>query len=179
MQRREFQIWKTIPGYPSYQVSNMGQFRSVFGIFTRVLRPWCYKTKGRVPKKRWLITVFEDDGRRKDLSLPRTVLTTFRRKPRKGEMALHWDDDSSNNKLSNLRWGYHSDNQQDRVRNKKAGRFTGHRNPAKLTRLQIIKLRSEYQPGVHGHGTVVLAEKYGISHGFCYDLVTFRKYPNI
>ena len=32
-------------------------------------------------------------------------------------MGLHWDDDPTHNRLSNLYWGSHSENQYDKVRN--------------------------------------------------------------
>src|SRR6266567_540688 len=52
-----------------------------------------------------------------NLSIPRLVLETFVGPCPPGKECCHWDDDPSNNNLSNLRWGSHFDNTEDIERN--------------------------------------------------------------
>lgn len=51
------------------------------------------------------------------LKVHRLVLSLFDRRPKKGEIGRHLDDDRTNNHISNLAWGYHEDNVSDAKRN--------------------------------------------------------------
>lgn len=51
------------------------------------------------------------------VKLHRLVLSLFDRRPKKGEIGRHLDDDRSNNHINNLAWGYHEDNVSDAKRN--------------------------------------------------------------
>lgn len=114
--------WRHIPGYEGrYEVSTLGNVRSLprrtlgkRGVWTTV--------KGKT------LTLFTNPAGYKQVTLylngaprpsavHRLVLEAFVGPCPKDSMALHWDDDKSNNYLSNLRWGTRSENSEDSVRN--------------------------------------------------------------
>lgn len=113
------EIWKDIPGYEGmYQVSDLGRVKSVSRKDAR----------GRNRKERILqnnpnasghhqVKLYKD-GNTKYPYVHRMVLEAFVGPPPKEKPnALHCDDDPSNNKLENLRWGSQSENRNDAVRN--------------------------------------------------------------
>jgi hypothetical protein len=53
----------------------------------------------------------------KTFSVHRLVLLAFSGHCPPGKEGLHWDDDPTNNRLENLRWGTPGENQQDCIRN--------------------------------------------------------------
>lgn len=57
------------------------------------------------------------NGKMKTYRVHRIVLEAFVGTCPEGKEALHWDDDSSNNRLENLRWGTKSENSFDKIRN--------------------------------------------------------------
>lgn len=70
----------------------------------------------------------------------------------------HWDDDPSNNKLSNLRWGTRSDNLLDAVRNGKMAVSENHRL-AKLKNADVQTIRSLF-----GKETLTsMSHRFGVS----------------
>ena len=110
------EVWKPIPGYNHYEVSNLGNVRSIdrwlrFGR-TEKLR----FTKGRILRK------CRNDGGYEQITLNRRtgchvhqlVLLAFVGPRPKGMEALHGDGNKANNRLDNLRYGTRSENQLDR-----------------------------------------------------------------
>lgn len=91
--------WHDVPNHPGYQVTKTGRMRSIDR----------YNTRGQWIKGKEQKTIKK--------YVARWILMTFDRMPEPEEMALHWDDDRSNNRLSNLRWGTARDNALDAVRN--------------------------------------------------------------
>ena len=94
------EIWKSVPGYPLYLVSNKGRVASILQtrmnttgrclINFTVGKTKGHKGTGRLPKKAEL--------------LHRVILETFIGPPPfKGACGLHWDDDYTNNCQENLR----------------------------------------------------------------------------
>jgi HNH endonuclease len=54
------------------------------------------------------------------------MLRAFDRRPRKGEVARHLDDNFWNNRLANLKWGTQKDNVADAIRNGALGKDSPH-----------------------------------------------------
>jgi hypothetical protein len=115
--------WRPIPGWEGlYSVSDQGRVRSERRTVTR--------TDGirRVCPEKILKSINSSDGRL-HVSLcdrPKRVVTkrihqlvllAFVGPCPEGMEVLHWDDNSANNRLSNLRYGTRSENQFDSVRN--------------------------------------------------------------
>jgi hypothetical protein len=113
----EVEVWRPIPLAPGYEASDLGRIRSVDRVVMR---------GNGVPQRvraRVLRPVVSQDGRHwvhiggRHRRIPNLVLEAFVGLPQRGLECCHRDDDPSNNRLSNLRWGTRSDNTYDRVRN--------------------------------------------------------------
>jgi len=105
--------WLPIPGYEGhYDVSDLGRVRSWFGLApgTHILKAWAKGTEHpRVAL--WL------DGQRFDHRVHSLVMLAFVG-PRPAELETrHLDSNHLNNRLDNLAYGTHSENEQDKVRN--------------------------------------------------------------
>lgn len=138
------EIWKDIPGFPNFQVSNLG----------RVLGPRGIK-KPQIDKDGYYLVRLTG----KWFRLNRLVCTIFNgAAPNPKDEALHKDDIKTNNVPDNLYWGNGVDNWEDRKVN--IGNVSGENNPwAKLTWegvREMRKLRSE------GWSTPNLAGKFGV-----------------
>jgi hypothetical protein len=113
--------WLPVVGWVGlYDVSDWGRVRSVervvaFGAQTRRV-PSRILTPGRTVKG-VLYVILSGNGRRQNRSVHLLVLETFVGPRPDGLEGCHWDDDSENNHLSNLRWDTHSANGRDAVRN--------------------------------------------------------------
>ena len=102
-----------------YEVSNMGRLRSLERFRRGVNNSQC-KIKEKIlslhlTKKHW--TVMLSQGERKErLYIHRLVLLAFVGIPQDGYEACHFDGNSANNCLTNLRWDTRSANHQDKNR---------------------------------------------------------------
>lgn len=117
------ELWKPIPGWEgAYEVGDAGRVRSV------ERRTWCPRGKGfwrRVPptilkpavSRGYLRVSLQRDGRVQNVSVHRLVLLAFIGPCPDGMEACHYDDDSANNRLVNLRWDTRRANHADRTRN--------------------------------------------------------------
>lgn len=111
--------WLPVVGHEgSYEVSDHGRVRSLDRYVSgrdgrstflagRVLQPWKQNSGHLVVSL----------GRSQREYVHRLVLTAFRGPCPIEQEACHWDDDPTNNHLSNLRWASRSSNGRDRVRN--------------------------------------------------------------
>ena len=121
------EIWKQIKGYEGiYQVSNYGRVKSlerfvktngsgVRPIRERILKP-------RVTKNGYVVASLSS----KTFNVDRLVLETFYPIDEKMH-TMHIDNDRTNNKLSNLKWGTRKENMQQMVRDgRNKGFHTGH-----------------------------------------------------
>lgn len=111
------EVWRWIPGFEGrYQVSTEGRVLSVVAQDKpRLLKIYSINRKTRA-KPRLAVTLCNGGVRRMFL-VYRLVLLAFVGPCPEGMEACHWDDDTTNNKLENLRWGTRSDNAQDMIRN--------------------------------------------------------------
>lgn len=107
------EVWKSVPGYEGeYEVSSLGQVKSL----DRIDRGGKRFRKGTLLKP-WV----DDKGRPTVLLAGKNkrvcvlVLITFAGARPAGKVACHGDGNPSNNALSNLRWGTHSENAMDAV----------------------------------------------------------------
>lgn len=117
--------WKPVVGYEElYEVSDQGRVRSL----DREVRveyqhgPVVKKLKGReikpsANKSGHLQVCLCREGQRVMRQVHRLVLEAFRGSCPPGHECCHWDDDPTNNRLDNLRWGTKSENELDKVRN--------------------------------------------------------------
>ena len=89
--------WKTIPGFPNYEVSDMGRMRSHARGGTRYMRP------GRHPKG-YMRAALSRDGESHTFAVHRIVLDTFVGPKPAGYECDHINGVRDDNRLENLRW---------------------------------------------------------------------------
>jgi len=116
------ETWRQIPTYAGrYEASDQGRIRSTFNGRIRLLNPWVNKGRGYL-----YVSVHGASGGRRVISVHRLVLMAFVGELPNGLVSRHLDGDPMNNRLSNLRYGTYSENEQDKVRH------GGNRNAAKV-----------------------------------------------
>lgn len=116
--------WLPVVGFEGlYSVSDKGRVRSEARTITlsngnsrrlaeRILKPVQSPKTGRMN-----LVLCDGNGRRFSTTVDRILMEAFvGPRPERLER-LHWDDDPTNNALSNLRYGTRSENLRDAVRN--------------------------------------------------------------
>lgn len=108
--------WSAIPAWPGYEASDCGQIRSVDRIVgPRIFRGLILKTwidpRWNMPK-----VTLSNAGRQLNRGVGSLVLSAFVGPCPPGLECCHNDGDSTNNRLTNLRWDTHSSNVFDQVR---------------------------------------------------------------
>lgn len=91
------EIWKTIEGYPNYEVSNMGRVKSLKYDKEKIL-------KGIKKRDGYLLIGLSKEGKVKFFSLHRIVAQAFLPNPNNLSEVNHIDEDKTNNKVDNLEW---------------------------------------------------------------------------
>lgn len=149
--------WRPIAGYEKYyEVSNLGAIRRIPGVLSHG-RKW----RGRVLKN--LVDRFgyanvslSKDGIARKIRVGRIVADAFLGPCPKGMELCHLDGVKLNNKVSNLRWDTHKNNESHKIihgtvsRGLRNGRYTmpectlrGMDHPMrKLTECEVIAIRS-------------------------------------
>lgn len=116
------EIWRPIPRWPEYEVSNMGRVRSLPRTILRrdgveierkllILRP--STQHGPTPYQR---VSLRRPGMRSVVAVHRLVLDAFVGPCPPGMEACHGPTGARDNRLSNLRWDSHRENCEDRDR---------------------------------------------------------------
>ena len=110
------EVWKNIPEYEEYQVSNYGRVKSL----DRIIKQYGHKNfyervmRGKILKPRtqnggYLIVCLSHNGKRIAKTIHRLVAITFIGN-REGLDVNHKDGNKQNNKLENLEWVTRSEN---------------------------------------------------------------------
>jgi hypothetical protein len=170
------EIWKRIPSWPGYEVSDLGNVRSL----TRVV----WNPGGRVPhwmfipaktKRINLKTIYptvrlSKNGCKTTCPVQWLVAEAFLGpRPYKAD-TRHLDGNRKNNRLSNITYGTRRENMQDGVRHGTSPK--GLRNPvAKLNPKIVIAIRRRRS---NKEKIRVIAADYGISEGLV-SMVANRK----
>lgn len=109
--------WRTIPGFSRYEASDLGRIRrKSFVRWDGVRLPARVLNSGKGKGGKLDRSVPLGQGNYK----PRAywILLAFRGKPPTSKpLALHKDDDYTNNRLSNLYWGDYKENKRDAIKN--------------------------------------------------------------
>lgn len=137
------EVWLPAVGLPGYQVSNLG---NVIGPRGKVLNPMTTDSGHR-----YFI------ARRKKRYVHAVVLGAFIGPCPPGQECLHGDDNPSNNRVDNLRWGTRLENMQQRKAN---GGYTSgvDHHSAKISPEIAEEIR------VAAGSSRAVAVKYGVSH---------------
>lgn len=169
--------WRHIHGHEAYEVSNIGRVRRG----ARVLRHG-YNAHGH----EWVTLSFgRGSGRKPKMHyVHRLVMLAFG-PPASGPCVLHWDGNPKNNRLSNLRWGTHTDNYWDSRRHGTAVVGTNHgkhpkgvsNNQSRLTDEDIVEIRARYNRRTCS--APVLAKEFGVSQPTISSIVRRRTWRHV
>jgi hypothetical protein len=155
------EIWAQIPAAPDYQASSTGRIRRASSA-----RALSLNTISRGYRAVCLMI----DGRRATKTVHALVCAAFNGPRPVGHEAAHWDGDRLNNRSENLRWATPLENRQDSFRHGVVARGERH-GLAKLSAKDVAAIRSEYRPGVRGHGQHSLAKKYGVRQATVWKII--------
>ncbi|MEG1388707.1 MAG: NUMOD4 domain-containing protein, partial [Algoriella sp.] len=160
------EIWKRIPGYSLYEISNMGRIKTFnqFGCGrTAIMKP------ALDPNGYWRTMLKRDsDGKVHTIKVHRLVAITFIPNPENKPQVNHINSKPADNRLSNLEWVTRSENM---IHAHKFGNKSckGEKNPAtNLTDEIVLEIRSKYTYGRNGKpkpGDVtrqMLSDEYGV-----------------
>lgn len=168
--------WKTIPGFESYQVSDLGRVRNMRG---QILKQ---RMNGARENNKYFAVDLQTRGdgswreRRRVKKVHRLVLTAFGGLPKEGQIACHKNDIRTDNRAENLYWGTHKSNAADAIR---SGAFY-HTHPGfgedhhsvKYSDELINTIRKEYT-GKRGD-QIALSRKYGIPYQYVSTILAGR-----
>ena len=150
-------LWRTVPGYPAYEVSVDGVVRRCQGFRCRrahrVLVPF-------VRPNGYAQILLYQGGQRRRFGVHQLVALAFLGpKPSPQHEVAHLDGQRLNNHVSNLAWLLHSEN--ERHKDLHGTRLRGSQiHGAKLTEAQVVLIRQALAVGIR---QCALAQTYGVS----------------
>lgn len=170
--------WRPVVGYEQfYEVSNLGNVRSLprrvraKAGATRVMRARS-KSPWKDDQGYMRIELYDQSGRMRQRKVHHMVMAAFLGERPSGMLALHRDDVKSNNALSNLYYGTHSQNNTDTVRNgnhKPVGARPGDEHHASKLRAAdipiILALKDQGVPLLR------IAKRFGVTDMTIHDVV--------
>lgn len=175
------EVWKPIPGFPGYEVSDQGRVQSFWTQYGKTKgNKWVL---GNIPNRilkpsqshgYQYVSIFHN-GNRYGRSILRLVLLAFRGPCPPGMEACHEDGDQFNNRLYNLRWDTVKNNQHDKKKHGTAAvgeKHGGH----KLTRDQVAQIRTMTSQGCTQKE---IGESFNIPRAYVSEIVNHRKWKNI
>jgi HNH endonuclease/NUMOD4 motif len=170
------EVWKEVPGFPSYEVSDMGNVRS-----------WKLKNGRGIAKspsllkpssikgKKYLRVTLLDDGKVVTWKVHRLVLLAFVGECPEGMEGCHNNGDATDNRLENLRWGTKESNVKDIETH--GNLLTGDKHPNSLIPEEDVPaIMLEIQTARKGlsktySGVIAkIASRYGVSRACIYNL---------
>jgi hypothetical protein len=170
-------IWREVPEWPRYEVSNTGLVRSR-DMSVNARNGATAVRKGRVLQAAmktngyWAVTLTNGPDRCQ-ISVHRLVASVFHGPPPyDNAQVLHFDGDKNNNAASNLRWGTAADNHEDTERHGR--RLKGERNHnAKLTEAAVRHIRASKNTSKE------LAEMFGVTREHVWAVQSNRVWRHI
>ncbi len=154
--------FRPVVGYEGYAVGDDGSVwsRHKWGFGAPGLTDkWRKMRPVPMGKRRVPVITLVGPGGRKLLYVHRLVLEAFVGRCPEGLECCHGDGDTSNNRLSNLRWDTTKANMADRTRHGRTVRGSTS-VLAKLNEQQIREIRNKYVRGKYGYRTLAL--EYGV-----------------
>ena len=165
-------------GYPNYHVGKDGSVWFKRMMYNRkkilVAEAW-YRKKPTDDGYRMLVNLSNEDGS-KTHSVHRLILLAFVGPCPEEMEACHWDGNHRNNRLRNLRWDTHIENELDKERHgtRKKGDQV---HCAKLTPDEVRLIRRLYSE--RRYSMSQLAVKFGITLGTVHPLIHRRTWKEI
>jgi len=153
-----FEVWRTIPGYENYQVSDYGRVRRKTSASNGAIKAG-HIIVGRISNKTGYVIVglSGTQGRTHQLVHRLVALTFIGNPPTDQHQIAHFDGIRSNNHVGNIRWATPIENAADRERHGSTVRGARHPN-AKLTLEQVLCIRAR-----KAENQRLLAREYGVT----------------
>lgn len=174
------EIWRPIPDFPGYQVSDLGRVRSYMSgdlLGVRVLKP----SRGN-KARRAIVTLYRDRKPHYRL-VARLVCEAFHGAPPSDiHQAAHRNGSVFNDSASNLRWALPIENAEDRDTHGTTARAERH-YAAQFTNAEVRAIRATYDMAKKDgriYGVVVsLARKYNVKIWCIEEIVYRRKWRSV
>ena len=112
------EIWKTIPYYTNYAVSNMGNVKNIKR--NKILKQTIFNNKYKY------VTLYQGNNRKKG-KVSRLVAEAFIPNPNNLPCVNHKDENKLNNNVENLEWCTYSYNNNYGTANKRRSKTLGHK----------------------------------------------------
>lgn len=158
--------WRTVPGFPKYEVSDAGHVRGPRGVMTPRMHP-----------RGWLRVNLQRNGGRRTFLIHRLMLEAFVGPRPNGMECRHLNGCKTDNRLTNLCWGTTKENVEDAIRDGQRPDNRGERNgQAKLTVDAVREIRAT--PRTHG-SLVALARRFGVSTDAVGDVRGGRRWTHV
>jgi len=151
------EIWKNVLEYEDYQVSNLGNFKKGNKIIN-----------GCKDKNGYLISTFRNTGIAKTVKLHRLVLLTFIQNIDNKPQVNHINGIKSDNRVNNLEWCTHSENQKHAIK-------TGLRVGVKGEKCNFSKLKR----GLNNKCKKVINTKTNQIYDCAQDVSDFLEYSHV
>ena len=168
--KRNIEIWKPIPNWPNYEISNMGRVASC-GIIRKL------GTSGG----RYLRVDLHNGPKRKDYLIHLLVIKHFGKpKPSSKHECNHIDGIKSNNWNINLEWLTHQENIQHAY---DTGLYSNKRwcgetvNTAKLTKEKVLLIRKLYENNTYSITELSLI--YRVTYNNIVAIIQHKTWKNI
>ena len=177
------EIWRAVPGYPAYEISDQARVRRCHGVrgwaAGHVLRP------ASMPSGHLYVILTDPTGASRKQFLHRLVALTFIGPPPfTNALVLHHDDVPTNNRPANLYWGTRRENADDARLNRR--RDTGPRSQgaqpgeanssAVLTEDQVRRIRGMLGLGLCG---ACVARLHGVRKETVYAIAKGRTWRHV
>lgn len=176
--------WRPVPGYEGYyEVSDIGNVRSVDRMVPIVepRRQYLRRRRGapmatRVGTNGYVYVAFCKDGVHRNCTVHSLVARAFLGAREDGAEVCHVNGVRADNRLSNLRWGTHQENIDDRDRHGTTAR--GEKLwTAKLTADKVREIRKLYAGGNVDQGE--LAKRFGVNRQNISMIVTRSTWKHV
>lgn len=174
------EIWKPVPGYEDYEVSQYGRIRSLKCGKVRVLKQTKKKPCRKGSKTVYLRVALTDRvGKIKQMRVHRAVLLAFMGPPpSEKHVASHIDGNSMNNWLLNLKWATQYENEADKELH--GTKLIGTSVPnAKLHPAAVRRIRRLHASGWSAVVLKKLMSDLGVSRTTIRDVIRGRTWSHI
>lgn len=170
------EVWKVIPGYTRYEVSQYGRIRS-----NRTGKPYIIKLYAEKYKNITYMRVYmeDDHGVGRKVRVHLLVLEAFAGpRPSSDHVGCHIDGNSVNNWLLNLKWATKKENEADK---RLHGRivFGVRIRSAKLNPAKVRIIRAAYAKGWDRKVINKLAAKYGVDRRTIINAATGKHWKEV
>ena len=170
-------IWKPLQyngeTYNKFEVSNDGQLRNVN-------TGTVYKQHLNKEGYNQVCVSLGSRNKKKVFKIHKAVAETFISNPDKKETVNHIDGNKQNNSMDNLEWATYSENVQHAFDTGLAQATRGvNSTSSKLTREDVIYIRTHYIPNSLTYGTRALGRKFNVNHETIRDVINNNTYVNV